>query len=125
METQLTLSRVLQEREFERISAERTICADVRVIAATNRDLQAAVHAGSFRSDLFYRINVFPIESPPLRERNDDIPLLVDYFVHHYAIKVGNQIRGVDQQSMRLLQSYTWPGNIRELQNVIERSVIV
>jgi transcriptional regulator with GAF, ATPase, and Fis domain len=125
METQLALLRVLQEREFERIGAERTICADVRVIAATNRDLQAAIEAGSLRSDLYYRINVFPIESPPLRERKDDIPLLVDYFVDHYAIKMGKEIRGVDQQSMDLLQSYTWPGNIRELQNVIERFVIL
>src|SRR5262249_45737966 len=98
---------------------------DVRVIAATNRDLQAAIEAGSFRSDLFYRINVFPIESPPLRERGEDIPLLVEYFVHYYAIKMGKEIRGVDKQSMHLLQWYTWPGNIRELQNVIDRSLIV
>jgi formate hydrogenlyase transcriptional activator len=95
------------------------------VIAATNRDLQAAIAAGTFRSDLFYRLNVFPIEVPPLRERREDIPVLVAYFVDRYARKAGKRIRSVNKQSLELLQSYPWPGNIRELQNVIERSVIV
>jgi formate hydrogenlyase transcriptional activator len=95
------------------------------VIAATNRDLEAAIAAGVFRRDLFYRLNVFPIEIPSLRERRDDIPLLVEYFINRFARKFGKKIRGVNQKTMRLLQSYPWPGNIRELQNVIERSVIV
>jgi DNA-binding NtrC family response regulator len=97
----------------------------VRVIAATNRDLQAAIAAGAFRSDLFYRLNVFPIEMPPLRERREDIPLLVEYFIDRYASKAGKSIRRVKKKTLDLLQSYPWPGNIRELQNVIERSVIV
>jgi formate hydrogenlyase transcriptional activator len=95
------------------------------VIAATNRDLQAAIDAGTFRSDLFYRLNVFPIEVPPLRERREDIPVLVEYFIDRYARKAGKNIRGVNKRSLELLQSYPWPGNIRELQNVIERSVIL
>jgi transcriptional regulator with PAS, ATPase and Fis domain len=95
------------------------------VIAATNRDLEAAIAAGSFRSDLFYRLNVFPIEVPPLRERQEDIPVLVEYFIDRYAQKAGKSIRGVSKKSLELFQSYPWPGNIRELQNVIERSVIV
>ena len=99
--------------------------ADVRVIAATNQDLKAAMTAGAFRSDLFYRLNVFPIEMPPLRERREDIPLLVEHFIDRFARKAGKQIRGINQKSLGLLQSYPWPGNIRELQNVIERSVIV
>ena len=99
--------------------------ADVRVIAATNRDLEAAIAAGTFRSDLFYRLNVFPIEMPTLRERNEDIPLLVGYFLERYGRKAGKSFRAVNKQSLDLLQSYAWPGNIRELQNVIERSVIV
>jgi len=97
----------------------------VRVIAATNRDLNAAMTSGAFRSDLFYRLNVFPLEMPPLRERREDIPLLVEYFVERCAGKVGKRMRGIDKRSLELLQSYRWPGNIRELQNVIERSVIV
>ena len=98
---------------------------DVRVIAATNRDLQAAISAGSFRRDLFYRLNVFPIEIPALRERKEDIRLLVEYFIDRYARKAGKGITSVEKKTLRLLESYPWPGNIRELQNVIERSVIV
>jgi PAS domain S-box-containing protein len=124
-ETQIALLRVLQEHEFERVGGTGAIRTNVRVIAATNRDLQAAIAAGTFRSDLFYRLNVFPIEVPPLRERREDIPVLVDYFIDRYASKAGKSIRGVNKKSLDLLQSYPWPGNIRELQNVIERSVIV
>jgi PAS domain S-box-containing protein len=124
-ETQIVLLRVLQEHEFERVGGTRPIRADVRVIAATNRDLQAAISAGSFRSDLFYRLHVFPIEIPPLRERREDIPLLVEYFIDRYARKAGKQFRSVEKRTLQVLQSYPWPGNIRELQNVIERSVIV
>jgi len=125
VETQIALLRVLQEHEFERVGGSRRIRADVRVIAATNRDLQAAISAGSFRSDLFYRLNVFPIEIPSLHERSEDIPLLVEYFIDRYARKAGKDIRGVNKKTLQLLQSYPWPGNIRELQNVIERSVIL
>ena len=124
-ETQVALLRVLQEREFERVGGNRAIPTDVRVIAATNRDLEAAVGAGKFRSDLFYRLNVFPIDIPPLRERKEDIPMLVAYFLERYASRAGKKFRGVSKKSMELLQAYRWPGNIRELQNVIERSVIV
>jgi PAS domain S-box-containing protein len=124
-ETQIALLRVLQEREFERVGGNQSIPADVRVIAATHRDLPAAVISGSFRSDLFYRINVFPIELPPLRERKEDIPMLVRYFIDRYARKAGKRIRSVSNKTLELLQSYPWPGNIRELQNVIERSIIV
>jgi transcriptional regulator with PAS, ATPase and Fis domain len=124
-ETQIALLRVLQEHEFERVGGTRSIHVDVRVIAATNRALQAAIRVGSFRSDLFYRLNVFPIEIPTLRERKQDIPLLVEYFIHRYARKAGKPIRGVSKKTLELLQSYSWPGNIRELQNVIERSVIL
>jgi len=124
-ETQIALLRVLQEHEFERVGGTRPIRADVRVIAATNRDLQAAISAGSFRNDLFYRLHVFPIEIPPLRERKEDILLLVEYFIDRYARKTGKNITTVDKKTLRLLESYPWPGNIRELQNVIERSVIV
>jgi PAS domain S-box-containing protein len=124
-ETQIALLRVLQEHEFERVGGTRPIRADLRVIAATNRDLQAAISAGSFRSDLFYRLHVFPIEIPALRERKEDIRLLVEYFIDRYARKAGKRITTVDKETLRLLESYPWPGNIRELQNVIERSVIV
>ncbi len=124
-ETQVALLRVLQEHEFDRVGGNRRIYADVRVIAATNRDLQAAISTGSFRRDLFYRLNVFPIEIPALRERKEDIRLLVEYFIDRYARKTGKRITTVDKKSLRLLESYPWPGNIRELQNVIERSVIV
>jgi len=124
-ETQIALLRVLQEHEFERVGGTRPIRADVRVIAATNRDLQAAISAGSFRGDLFYRLHVFPIEIPPLRARREDIPLLVEYFIDRYARKAGKHITSVKKQTLQVLQSYPWPGNIRELQNVIERSVIL
>ena len=124
-ETQIALLRVLQEREFERVGGTGPIRTNVRVIAATNRDLQAAIAAGTFRSDLFYRLNVFPIEVPPLRERQEDIPVLAAYFIDRFAKKAGKSIRSVNKKSLALLQSYSWPGNIRELQNVIERSVIV
>jgi formate hydrogenlyase transcriptional activator len=124
-ETQIALLRVLQEHEFERVGGTRRIHADVRVIAATNRDLQAAISGGSFRSDLFYRLNVFPIETPSLRERRADIPLLVEYFIDRYARKAGKNIKRINKKTLELLQSYPWPGNIRELQNVIERSMIL
>jgi len=124
-ETQVALLRVLQEHEFERVGGTGSIRTNVRVIAATNRDLQAAIDAGTFRSDLYYRLNVFPIEVPPLRERREDIPLLVEYLIDRYARKGGKNIRGVNKRSLELLESYPWPGNVRELQNVIERSVIV
>jgi PAS domain S-box-containing protein len=124
-ETQIALLRVLQEHEFERVGGTRARRADVRVIAATNRDLQAAISAGAFRSDLYYRLNVFPIEIPALRERRADIPLLVEYFIDRYARKAGKHIATVEKKTLQVLESYPWPGNIRELQNVIERSVIV
>ena len=124
-ETQNALLRVLQEREFERVGGTETIRANVRVIAATNSDLKVAMSGGAFRSDLFYRLNVFPIEMPPLRARREDIPMLVEYFNDRYTSKAGKKIRGIDRKSLALLQSYLWPGNIRELQNVIERAVIV
>ena len=124
-ETQIALLRVLQEREFERVGGTGLIRADVRVIAATNRDLESEIAAGTFRSDLCYRLNVFPIDVPPLRERIEDISLLVTYFLNRYARKANRHFTAVDKKSLDLLQAYTWPGNIRELQNVIERSVIV
>jgi len=124
-ETQIALLRVLQEHEFERVGGTKSIQTDVRLIAATNRDLQAAIAGGTFRRDLYYRLNVFPIDVPSLRERREDIPVLVEYFIHRYARKAGKSIRGMNAKSLDLLQSYAWPGNIRELQNVIERSVIV
>jgi transcriptional regulator with PAS, ATPase and Fis domain len=124
-ETQIALLRVLQEREFQRVGGNETLRTDARVVAATNRDLQAAISDGRFRDDLFYRLNVFPIEVPALRERKEDIPLLVEYFVGRYASQAGKKITSINKRSMELLQSYKWPGNIRELQNVIERSVII
>ena len=124
-ETQVALLRVLQEHEFERVGGNRSIKADARVIVATNRDLEAAMTAGTFRRDLFYRLNVFPIDMPALRERRQDIALLVEYFIDRFARKAGKKIRRVNKKTLELLQSYPWPGNIRELQNVIERSVIV
>lgn len=124
-ETQIVLLRVLQEREFERVGGVRPVSINVRVIAATNRDLRAAVAAGTFRADLFYRLNVFPIELPPLRARLEDIPLLVDYFVARYARKAGKKIRSLESRTLQLFQSYHWPGNVRELQNIIERAVIL
>jgi formate hydrogenlyase transcriptional activator len=124
-ETQMALLRVLQEREFERVGSNRPQKIDVRVIAATNRDLQAAVDEKSFRSDLFYRLNVFPIDVPPLRDRATDIPLLVEYFVHRFAKRAGKKITDIAGDTLHLLRAYPWPGNIRELQNVVERAVIV
>jgi transcriptional regulator with GAF, ATPase, and Fis domain len=124
-DTQVALLRVLQEREFERVGGGRPIHVDVRVIAATNCDLKVAVANGKFREDLFYRLNVFPIEVPPLRERKDDIPMLVKYFVQRYANRAGRNIQSIDKKALELLRSHDWPGNIREFQNVIERSVIL
>jgi formate hydrogenlyase transcriptional activator len=124
-ETQVSLLRVLQERQLERIGSSQPINVDVRVIAATNRDLEAAVAAGTFRQDLFYRLNVVPILLPALRERNDDIPLLVEYFVERYARRAGKRFRHIRKKTLALFQAYDWPGNIRELQNVIERAVIL
>jgi PAS domain S-box-containing protein len=123
-ETQVALLRVLQEREFERLGGSRPIRCDVRVVAATNRDLQKAIAEGTFRSDLFYRLNVFPLEVPPLRNRKGDIPLLVHYFIDRYAKQAGKRITHVRKKTLDLLQQYPWPGNIRELQNIVERSVI-
>src|ERR1700722_4463702 len=124
-ETQVALLRVLQEREFERVGGSQSIPVDVRVIAATNCDLRAAVRSGKFRPDLFYRLNVFPIHVPPLRERRDDILLLAKYFIERYAANAGKRIRRVDRQTSQLLEDHHWPGNIRELQNVIQRAVIL
>jgi formate hydrogenlyase transcriptional activator len=125
METQIALLRVLQEREFERVGSNHPISVDVRLIAATNRDLPAAVAAGTFRQDLFYRLNVVPIAVPTLRERAEDIPLLVEYFVGRYAKAAGKTIRHISKQTLEQLTAYDWPGNIRELQNVVERAVIL
>ena len=124
-DTQVALLRVLQEREFERVGGEQSIQVNVRVIAATNRDLKAATASGAFREDLFYRLNVFPIEVPPLRERKDDILMLLEYFVKRFASRTRKNIQSIDKKTLELFQSYSWPGNIRELQNVIERSVIL
>ena len=124
-EMQIALLRVLQEREFQRVGGNESFKTNARVVAATNRDLQGAIVEGRFREDLFYRLNVFPIEVPPLRERKEDIPLLVQYFAERYASKAGKNITSINKKSMEALQSYTWPGNIRELQNVIERSVVI
>jgi transcriptional regulator with GAF, ATPase, and Fis domain len=124
-ETQIALLRVLQERQFERVGGNRVIRVDVRIIAATNLDLITAVSSGDFRADLFYRLNVFPIAVPPLRERKEDIPMLVEYFVKRYAEKARKTISKIDKNTLKLCQSYDWPGNIRELQNIIERSVIL
>jgi formate hydrogenlyase transcriptional activator len=124
-ETQIALLRVLQEREYERVGGNQTISVDVRVLAATNRDLSAAVAEGAFRRDLFYRFNVFPIQMPALRDRVDDIPLLVEYLVDRYAKKAGKRIRSISKDALNLFQNYDWPGNIRELQNVVERAVIL
>jgi PAS domain S-box-containing protein len=124
-ETQVALLRVLQNRQFERIGGTQTLTANVRIIAATNRDLHAAIRAGSFRQDLFYRLNVFPIDVPPLRERKEDIPLLVEYLTERYATKAGKKIRSVEKRTLDILYAYEWPGNIRELQNLVERAVIL
>jgi transcriptional regulator with GAF, ATPase, and Fis domain len=124
-ETQVALLRVLQEREFERVGGTQPVRVDVRIIAATNRDLKAATASGAFRQDLFYRLNVFPIDVPPLRERGDDILVLVEHLVQRYARIAGKNIRSIGKNTLELFESYDWPGNIRELQNVIERSVIL
>jgi len=124
-ETQIALLRVLQEHQFERVGGTRSLPTDVRVIAATNRDLRAAIAAGTFRADLFYRLDVFPIGVPSLRQRKEDIPMLVEYFAKRFAEKVGKSIFKIDKHTMELCQTYSWPGNIRELQNIIERSVIL
>jgi PAS domain S-box-containing protein len=124
-EAQTSLLRVLQERQFERVGGSRAIPTDVRIIAATNRNLPAAIASGSFRADLFYRLNVFPIDVPPLRERREDIPMLVEYFVKRYADKARKQITRIDTNTLARCRSYHWPGNIRELQNIVERSVIL
>jgi formate hydrogenlyase transcriptional activator len=125
VDTQVKLLRVLQEGDFERVGSSHTIKVNVRVIAATNRNLQEAVKSGIFRADLFYRLNVFPLEVPALRERPEDIPLLVNFFLSKFAKSLGKEVRGVSQKSMENLSRYTWPGNIRELQNVIERAVVL
>src|SRR5262245_44919979 len=125
MDTQIALLRVVQEREFERVGGSQSISVDVRVLAATNRDLMTEVSAGKFREDLFYRLNVFPIQVPPLRERVDDIPSLVEYFVDLYAKKIGKVIKKIEKKTLELFQAYKWPGNIRELQNLVERGVIL
>jgi formate hydrogenlyase transcriptional activator len=124
-ETQVALLRALQERTFERIGGLRPVAVDVRVLAATNRDLDAAIAEGSFRKDLFYRLNVFPVHVPALRERGADIPLLVEYLVARYAQKTGKRIQRIGNETMDLFKRYSWPGNVRELQNVIERAVIL
>ncbi len=124
-ETQSALLRVLQEREFERVGGSQPISVDVRVLAATNRDLKAGVDAGSFRLDLFYRLNVFPLQVPSLRERVEDIPVLAEYFAQRYAAKARKNIRRIEKPTLELLQAYPWPGNVRELQNVIERAAIL
>jgi formate hydrogenlyase transcriptional activator len=124
-EAQIALLRILQEREFERVGGTQPIPIDVRVLAATNSNLRAAVNAGTFRLDLFYRLNVFPIQIPPLRERPEDILLLATYFIERYASKAGKKIRKIERSTLEWLQAYDWPGNIRELQNVVERAVIL
>jgi formate hydrogenlyase transcriptional activator len=125
LELQTKLLRVLQEREFERLGSSRTIRTDARLVAATNRDLAAMVEDREFRADLFYRLNVFPITVPPLRDRRDDIPLLVRYFVQQFARRMNKKITSIPAESMQALTRYHWPGNIRELQNFIERAVII
>jgi len=124
-EIQLALLRVLQEREFERVGSSRPLRANVRVIAATNRDLEMAIEENKFRSDLYYRLNVFPVEVPPLRERPEDIALLVEYFIHRFAKRAGKRINRISKKALNIVEGYEWPGNVRELQNVVERAVIV
>jgi formate hydrogenlyase transcriptional activator len=125
LDTQVTLLRVLQEREIERVGSGTPIAVDVRVIAATNRDLEAAVETGAFRQDLYYRLNVVPISSPPLRERSEDIPMLVEFLVARFAKRTRKTIRTIEKRTLKLLQNYEWPGNVRELQNVVERAVVL
>jgi transcriptional regulator with GAF, ATPase, and Fis domain len=125
LDTQIALLRVLQEREFERVGGKEPIKIDVRIIAATNRDLNVAQADGRFRSDLFYRLNVFPIHVPPLRERREDIAMLLEYFVHRYARQARKVFKSIDKHTLEFFKAYEWPGNIRELQNIVERSVIL
>ncbi len=125
LETQIALLRVLQDKKIERVGSNQSVLVDIRVLAATNRDLNAAIAAGTFRQDLFYRLNVVPIEIPSLRERKDDIPLLVEYLIDRYAQKTGKKIRNMERRTLELFEAYDWPGNIRELQNVVERAVIL
>jgi formate hydrogenlyase transcriptional activator len=125
LDTQVKLLRVLQEHEFEPLGSSRTVKVNVRIIAASNRDLEKAVQEGRFRADLFYRLNVLPIVLPPLRQRRSDIPLLTTFFVERFARQFGKQITGIAQDTMDLLSRYDWPGNIRELQNVVERAVVL
>jgi transcriptional regulator with GAF, ATPase, and Fis domain len=125
LDTQVALLRVLQERVIVRVGGTQPIAVNVRVLTATNRDLQATVASGAFRADLFYRLNVFPIEVPALRDRREDIPALVRHFVQVHAKELGKKISSIDQETMRMLQAYQWPGNIRELQNIVERSLIL
>jgi formate hydrogenlyase transcriptional activator len=125
LETQIALLRVLQDKKIERVGSSKSISVDIRVLAATNRDLSAAIAAGTFRQDLFYRLNVVPIEIPSLRERKDDIPLLVEYLIDRYSHKTGKKIRKMERKTLALFEAYDWPGNIRELQNVVERAVIL
>jgi formate hydrogenlyase transcriptional activator len=125
LELQAKLLRVIQHNEFERLGSSHTIKVDVRIIATTNRDLEEEVHKGRFRQDLYYRLNVFPITVPPLRQRKDDIPLMVQAFMARYSRKMGKQITSIDKKAMKMLQDYPWPGNVRELESTIERAVIL
>lgn len=125
LETQIALLRVLQEKKIERVGSSQSVSVDIRVLAATNRNLNTAIAAGTFRQDLFYRLNVVPIEIPPLRERKDDIPVLVEYLIDRYAKTTGKKIRNMQRKTLELFEAYDWPGNIRELQNVVERAVIL
>jgi transcriptional regulator with GAF, ATPase, and Fis domain len=124
-DAQAKLLRVLQEREFERVGGATPIKVDVRVLAATNRDLLKAVHEKTFREDLYYRLSVFPVQLPPLRDRKEDIPPLALFLVNKFAARIGRRIDGIDRETMRRLVAYPWPGNVRELENVIERAVIL
>ena len=124
-ELQVKLLRILQEGEFERVGNPNTIKVDVRVIAATNRDLEKIIAAGDFREDLFYRLNVFPINLPPLRKRKDDIPMLVKHFMQKYSAKIGKTVQTITKSAMNTLQSYHWPGNVRELENIVERALVI
>jgi len=125
LEVQPKLLRVLQDQEFERLGSTRTIRVNVRLIAATNRDLARSMSDHEFRTDLFYRLNVFPITIPPLRDRREDIPLLVRYYVRKFSLRMGRTIESISQETMAILKAWSWPGNIRELENLMERSVIL
>jgi formate hydrogenlyase transcriptional activator len=125
LDTQVKLLRVLQEREFEPVGSNRSVRVDVRIICATNRNLKESIKAGTFRSDLYYRLNVFPLEVPPLRERRSDIDQLARFFVSRYARNLGKKITGISEAATQTLLAYSWPGNIRELQNMIERALIL